>query len=298
MASTRPIRASSPRRKAEWIGLLSRKCWKWRRSAPKSCRCARSSSPWCTRYQLSCAPPSTTPDATAAPATLICARRTILVEQSGRDRHRLFPGRSADHAAPARGCPGHSSRHRVHAAGRGQHQRRHDHPGGVGRQQAHGHDLHDVSAADFERACALLDSKTRPKIGYQDARRLERRGQGVGHRQWACARMPACRCQRPSRPCRTNGINIRAITTSEIKVLGADRCRLYGRSRCARCIRSTGSTKPPSGRAFGPNGAMERRPIDRLLGIPRFRNDFPFRAFYVALQHSEPARLGEIRGGR
>ena len=39
----------------------SRRCWKWPRSAPRCCRCARSSSPWCTGCACLCARASTPP---------------------------------------------------------------------------------------------------------------------------------------------------------------------------------------------------------------------------------------------
>ena len=44
-ASTPPIRASCPRR-ADSTRCRSRKCSRWPRSAPRSCRCARSKWPW------------------------------------------------------------------------------------------------------------------------------------------------------------------------------------------------------------------------------------------------------------
>ena len=43
------VYTSDPRivpRRAGSIRCRSRKCWKWRRSAPRSCRCARSRWPW------------------------------------------------------------------------------------------------------------------------------------------------------------------------------------------------------------------------------------------------------------
>ena len=53
MASTPPIRASCPRR-GGWRRSLSRRCWRWRRWAPRCCRPARSRSPCCTGCRCGC----------------------------------------------------------------------------------------------------------------------------------------------------------------------------------------------------------------------------------------------------
>ena len=51
-------RASS-RRPAGSTGSPTRRCWKWPPSAPRCCRSARWSSPWCIGSRPTCAPPST-----------------------------------------------------------------------------------------------------------------------------------------------------------------------------------------------------------------------------------------------
>ena len=56
-ASTPPIRASCPRR-GGWKRSPMRKCWKWRRWAPRCCRPARSKSPCCTGCRPGCFRPS------------------------------------------------------------------------------------------------------------------------------------------------------------------------------------------------------------------------------------------------
>ena len=48
-----------PRARRLEIASPSRKCWSWPRSAPRSCRCVRSSSAWCTMYASSCVRAST-----------------------------------------------------------------------------------------------------------------------------------------------------------------------------------------------------------------------------------------------
>ena len=57
MASIPPTRASCPRR-GGWRKSPSRKCWKWRRWAPRCCRPARWKSPCCTGCRPACFRPS------------------------------------------------------------------------------------------------------------------------------------------------------------------------------------------------------------------------------------------------
>jgi hypothetical protein len=206
-ASTPPIRASCPRRAAP--ASPSRRCWRWPRSARRCCRCARSSWRWSTTCRPSCARASTIRRCPQTRERNPDLRRGRDRGTADRHRHRLFQGRGQDHPAARRRQAGRRGQ-RSSAAGRRQHQCRHDRPGVSPTATT---DItftvpRSITSGDGVISLASEGSNTR-SCG------RDRRGQGLGDRG------------RHAQPCRRRGpdvqgladkgINIRAITTSEIK---------------------------------------------------------------------------------
>ena len=91
----------------------TRRCWRWPRSAPRCCRRARSSSPWSTACGCACCRASWRPmrwspcgpDRLEDIGTIVCDEDEI-VEQPGRQRHRLRQGRGEGDAHQGRGQAG------------------------------------------------------------------------------------------------------------------------------------------------------------------------------------------------
>ena len=199
-------------RRGGWTRSPTRRCWRWPRSAPRCCRSARSSSPWCTGCRPTCARASTIPaDPQARHPHL---RRGGDRGTAGRHRHRLSQGRGQDHAARRRRQAG-RRRGDLRAARRRQHQRRHDRPERV-RRRRHTDITFTVPTADYERACddPRGASATRSASTSSRARPTSSRSRRSAS---ACAAMPASP-HGSSRRSAEKGINIRAITTSEIKI--------------------------------------------------------------------------------
>jgi aspartate kinase len=130
-----------------------------------------------------------------------------------RYRHRLRQGRGPDLAAP-RGRPAGRRRRYLRTAGRSQYQCRHDRPEHFGRRKVDRHDLHRTVRRRSEGAAR--SGKSAETVGFDNVQHDEGMSKvsviGIGMRSHAGVAATAFKALAD------RSINIRAITTSEIKI--------------------------------------------------------------------------------
>ena len=206
-----------------------RRCWNRHRSAPRCCRPARSNWPWCTRCRCRCARASSrrtrrsrTGRTAPAPAHIVCDEDKI-VEQHVVSGIAYSRDEAKVSIRGVQGPPGRVGGN-FRAAGRGRYQRRHDRAERVARRRDGEHHLHPGPQGSAQGARGARGG-AKDKIGYAelshsaDVAKVSVVGIGMRSHAGVAAKMFKALAEK--------GINIQAITTSEIKVSRADRRGLY-----------------------------------------------------------------------